>query len=244
MINNGSKGLWYKYIAGSNLRFRNGNWYKCIKPHWNYDNAFLDEQARPNGWGGYNQIYFDISNPMTKNPKSKNTNPIMNNTYKLEITVDNVLQIHSVACPAWQSKIATTYLPRLTSLQKIKFSEDEINEMFAEANVEQITVLEEVFGKQIKTIKWDKIKTGSKVKIVHDAIELCSDISEINVNEPVDVVFYKTPHLIINRSITSIPLFCKSGVHSRYCTFTQNGKFAAFSAEEDELSYIIEVIEY
>jgi len=234
-----SKGLWFKFIDGNNTgsgyreAFTKGKWYQCRKDDYNSECAFYDNNGILNGWSERNNIQFDVSNPKTKEPKNT-----MQHKLKLEVTVADVLEIHSIACVGWKSKIATTYLPRLTSEKNIKFSEEEVKEMFDAANNMQLAVLEKIFGKLSEPIEWDEIKAGSKVKIKYTG-EHCNGISEIDINEPVVVVLYKTPYLISNHNI-----FYKNGVHKKYCTFNQNGKFVSFSANTNELPYITEVIEY
>jgi hypothetical protein len=109
--------------------------------------------------------------------------------------------------------------------------------MFKAATESQLPVLKQIFGKRSEPIQWDKIKTGSKVMIQYDG-EHCNGISSIDINEPVDVVFYKTPHYIGDE-----PTFKADGCYSSYCTFHQNGKFVLFSSDI-HTNYITQVIEY
>lgn len=158
---------------------------------------------------------------------------------KLTISITDVMKIHAIACASWKSKIASTYLPRVDKDQNIKFTQNEIDEMFKAASKDQKVTLEEVFGKQSKPIDWGKIKTGSKIMIKYTG-QHCSGIDAIDKSEPVSVVFFNTPHRI-NES----GHFFTSGGHGRYCTFNQNGKFVVFSSDDEEYkNYITEVIEY
>lgn len=167
------------------------------------------------------------------NPKFNSNMP----TQKLTVPISDVLRIHAMACSLWKTKIATEYLPRVDVLLKITFTQEEVDEMFDAATSTQLSVLEEIFGKRSEPIQWDKIKTGSKVMIKHTRAH-CSGFNSIDANEPVDVVFFKTPYLIDGHGV-----FNRAGAHLSYCTFHQNGKYVLFSSDKN-VSYITRVIEY
>jgi len=161
---------------------------------------------------------------------------------KLTVKAIDVLRIHAIVCSTWQSKIVKDYLPRTNFNGEITFHQDEINEGFKAAKTasnfsEVITLLEEIFGKQVQPIDYSKIKTGSKVMLKHTG-ELCGDFNHCDKEKPFTVVFYKTPHFI-----TSSNNFGKQGTYNSYCTFNQNGKFVLFAADKN-VNYITEVIEY
>jgi hypothetical protein len=63
------------------------------------------------------------------------------------VSVTDVLEIHGVACSAWKSKIAK-YLTRVDELQKITFTQEEVDAMFEAAIGDQKPVLEKIFGKK------------------------------------------------------------------------------------------------
>jgi hypothetical protein len=146
-------------------------------------------------------------------------------------------EIHDVACTTWKAKIENMTLRDAFS-DSIQVTQDEINEMFAAATTSQRPILESIFGKPKPQIDFDKINMGSKVMIQHTGMH-CNGIESIDLEQPVDVVFYKTPHLIGGNN-----QFQTSGHHDSYCTFHQNGRFVLFSADKGDLDYITEVIEY
>jgi len=159
-----------------------------------------------------------------------------NKTYmKLTVHVNEVLQIHAVACPHWRPKIAG-YLPRINPDQNITFDESEVREMFDAATAKQKPVLESIFGSLSKPIEWDKIKTGSKAMIKYTD-QNCGNPT-VDYSQPVDVVFYKTPH-----GITHKGKFFLSTSHSSYITFNQNGNFILYTSDKNT-DYIVEVLEY
>lgn len=86
-----------------------------------------------------------------------------------------------------------------------------------------------------KKIDFDKITTGSIVKLKYTT-NLCW--GEWDVDKPVSVVFWRTPHLINSKGNVD-----KKSFHESYATFIQNGKFILFSTE-GEIDFIEEVITY
>lgn len=165
----------------------------------------------------------------------KDNKPKETNQMKTKVKATEVLEIHSIACMKWQAKMLA-YLGRIDSEQNIEFTKSEVEEMFKAATKEQKPVLERIFGKQ-DPIKWDEIKTGSKVMIKWDS-QHCGGIDNINLNNPVDVVFYNTPHYIGSKGE-----FNPTGCYPEYCTFHQDGKYVLFDAYRN-IEYITEVIEY
>jgi len=157
--------------------------------------------------------------------------------YKLTVPITDVLEIHNVACVGWKRKIKTNYLVRMNNEQEITFTEDEIDTMFAAATSDQKPVLTKIFGEKKKEIDYDKLKTGSIVLIKYTG-QHCSGIENINTNEPVDIIYYKTEHCIHNDR-----QFYKYCVDRNYITFHQNGNYTVFLAEKC-VDYITEVIEY
>lgn len=153
---------------------------------------------------------------------------------KLTVPATDVLKIHEIACSGWKKKIAT-YLSRVDVKQMITFTQEEVDAMFDAATKGQELKLIEIFGRAEK-IDFTKIKTGSKVMIKY-AGSHCSGIEGIDINEPVDVVFYKTRFLI------NVHGFSKEGIGDSYVTFHQGGKFVLF-ASDSEIDYITKVIQY
>jgi hypothetical protein len=101
-------------------------------------------------------------------------------------------KIHNVACSTWKSRLET-YAQRNPFDDSIELSDSEIDEMFAAATSSQIPVLVSILGERREKIDWDRIKTGSKVMITRTG-QHCNGITGINLDKPVDVVFYKTQH--------------------------------------------------
>jgi len=152
------------------------------------------------------------------------------------VTKKELGKIYEVACATWKAKIQDLTL-RSPFGADIELSQTEIDEMFKAATESQTPVLESIFGKQREEIDFDRIKTGSKVMLQYTG-EHCCGFDAIDRTQPVDVVFFKTPHLIDHN-----PKFQAKGSHSLYCTFHQNGKYVLFSAS-DNLDYIVKVVEY
>jgi hypothetical protein len=212
--------------TGGNYHLTEGKEYEVIGE---FINNFTSNYNIRNDIGiisGYFKHRFEIVN------QEENKNM----SQKLKISVTDVLRIHQIACSTWQELIAG-YLSRTDNKQMIKFTQEEVDRMFKAATTEQKPVLEEIFGKQSKPIDWDKIKTGSRVMIKHNSQHV-EGLNAINLSKPVDVVFFKTPHLIDFGG-----KFKSAGEHSYYCTFHQNGNYAMFAAEQT-IDYITEVIEY
>jgi hypothetical protein len=145
-------------------------------------------------------------------------------------------KIHNVACDTWKSKLEK-YAQRNPFGDSIELSDSEIDEMFAAATSSQIPVLVSILGERREKIDWNRIKTGSKVMIQYTG-QHCNGITGINLDEPVNVVFYNTPHLINEDND-----FRKEGSHSSYTTFHQGGKFVLFSSDTS-VDFITKVIEY
>jgi hypothetical protein len=163
--------------------------------------------------------------------------PIMKKYTNYTVPATDVLKIRAIACGPWKRRFAT-YLHRMDESNNLTFIEEEIDEMFNAATKEQRPTLVEIFGEPTKAIEWDRIRTGSKVMIEYTG-QSCGNLFEgIDFSQPVDVVFYKTPHFINDKGI-----FYKESRYSSYCTFHQGGKYFLFAAD-DNVDYITEVVEY
>jgi hypothetical protein len=145
-------------------------------------------------------------------------------------------RIHNVACSTWKSKLKT-YAQRNPFGDSIELSDSEIDEMFAATTTSQIPVLVSILGERREKIDWEKIKTGSKVMIEYTG-QHCNGIRDIEIDKPVEVVFYKTPHLINSNCD-----FANAGLHASFITFHQKGKFVLFSSDTS-VDFITKVIEY
>jgi hypothetical protein len=145
-------------------------------------------------------------------------------------------KIHNVACSTWKSKLET-YAQRNPFGDSIELSDSEIDEMFAAATSSQVPVLVSILGERKEQIDFNRIKTGSKVMITRTG-QHCNGITGIDLDEPVDVVFYNTQHFI-----NEDEYFHKEGSHSSYTTLHQGSKFVLFSSERG-IDFITKVIEY
>lgn len=98
----------------------------------------------------------------------------------------------------------------------------------------RLATLEEIKYAQIE---WDKLKTGSVVKIkLTDNV--CGNKTEgFNYNKPFDIVYYNTLHCIFENH------FLKKALLDKYITVHQTGKFLAFNAT-NTIDFISEVISY
>ena len=159
-------------------------------------------------------------------------------TQKDTVKATEVLKIHEVACDGWKERISQ-YLSRIDKDQNITFLQREIDQMFSAATDDQLKVLEEVFGKVVVAIEFDKLKTGSIVKLNPNKFGLCvGGTGDMNLDKAVNVVFYKTPH-----SINADGKFTNKCYYDSYCTFEQDGIFARYCSHT-VIDYLTEVIEY
>jgi hypothetical protein len=107
--------------------------------------------------------------------------------------------------------------------------------MFLAATSNQTPVLLRIFGEV--QIDYDKIKTGSKVMLKYTGEHILG-ISEVDLDKPFDVVFFKSTCLIRENA-----KFKQGSTYSSYCTFHQDGNYVVFASDEG-LDYIVSVIEY
>jgi hypothetical protein len=210
-----------------------GNWRDDGPLHHGHIGWYLHTPM--NNKNGYNQErkendYTEITFEQFKKYVLKQ-NTMKNTTVKKA----ELEQIHNVACSTWKSKITELTL-RNPFGELVELTQTEVDEMFAAATESQLPVLYKIFGEREK-IDFDKIKMGSKVMIQYTG-QHCTGIDAIDLKEPVDVVFYKTPHLIDGYNKFSL-----NSSHSSYCTFHQNGKFVLFSSDSN-VEYITKVVKY
>ncbi len=237
---------WYVKVTDENREILN-NWRKSVcdngwKDYIMLDNCRVISEKYDGSYCAYwdeeyytERYYQEITTEQFIKYVLKDNKPKETNQMKTKVKATEVLEIHSIACLGWKVKIAG-FLKRTDSEQNIEFTQDEVNEMFDAATKEQKPVLERIFGKQ-EAIKWDEIKTGSKVMIKWDG-QHCGGINNINLDNPVDVVFYNTPHYINSKGE-----FNPTGCYSKNCTFHQDGKYVLFGAYRN-IEYITEVIKY
>jgi hypothetical protein len=183
----------------------------------------------------HNTYRVDFPNDYWFYPAAEIEKHLIENEMKITIKKSELKEIYDVACDTWQTKIAK-YATREPFGDTVDFTEEEVFEMFRAATTSQLPVLNKIFGEREEKIDFDKIKTGSKVMLTYTGLH-CSGIEKIDLKEPVDVVFYRTEHLIDGNG-----RFSNVGVGGLYCTFHQKSKFVLFDASR--LDYIVKVIEY
>jgi hypothetical protein len=151
------------------------------------------------------------------------------------VSIQDVLRIHEVACFAWKQKIATKYLPKVTSDLTIELNQKEVTEMFDAANSEQQKVLESIFGAQSKPVDISQLKTGSIVKIKYTGQHI-SGFDRIDTSKPLTVVLRSNFRMYPDGTF---------GEACRMClTMYQEGKYCVFAGEDKNIDYITEVISY
>jgi hypothetical protein len=184
----------------------------------------------------HNTYRVDFPNDYWFYPAAEIEKHLVENEMKITIKKSELKEIYDIACDTWQTKIAK-YATREPFGDTVDFTEEEVFEMFRAATSSQLPVLNKIFGEREEKIDFDKIKTGSVVMLKHTG-QHCTGIDNIDLKVPVDVVFYKTPHVIDGYSKFKI-----GGAYFSYCTFHQKGKFVLFAASEN-VDYIVKVIEY
>jgi hypothetical protein len=227
--------LWNDYIEWLNKTYNVNYSGDSSSSYYGYDGNETN-----NGTGYHIDISYFKNNPeiITLDYWNKCIKNKTQMTQKLTVKVTEVLKIHEVACESWKERILSQYLSRMDKDQNITFSQSEIDLMFNKATIYQLTVLEEVFGKVAVSIEYDKLKTGSIVKLHKDKKGQCvGGTGDMDLDKAVNVVFAKTPH-----SIDADGKFVNKCYYDSYYTFEQDGIFARYST--NELDYIAEVIEY
>ena len=144
--------LWKKYITWLNEKREGEGKFNLTGWDWNY-------------YGVTESGYVDFSDStkffMGIVLTLEEWNEIVNsNQNKTEITRKQLKEIYDIACTTWQKKIEKEYASRNPWGDAIEFTQDEIDEMFKAARNNQITVLENIFGKQTKEIDLSTGKVG------------------------------------------------------------------------------------
>ena len=90
-------------------------------------------------------------------------------------------------------------------------------------------------------IEWDKIKTGSKVRIQYSGQHCEGWKGSMTAKKVVDVVFFGTKYCF-----TGSGNLIKDGTHYRYWTFIEDGQFILFGSNDYTAyeNFVVEVIEY
>lgn len=141
------------------------------------------------------------------------------------------------ACSTWKDKLSDTWAKSIVLGSDITVDEAFYKEMRGACTKEQHDLFDKIFGTDKKVIEWDKLKTGSIVMIKYTDKHV-EGIKDIDKSKPVDIVFYKTQHIIRKSK-----QFGKWTAHKHYITFHQEGKYCSFSADND-MNYIVDVVQY
>jgi hypothetical protein len=161
-----------------------------------------------------------------------------------EVHLKDIMKIHDIACDTWKEIIMNDYISKVHKLKlTFTFFQGDVDRMFQAATRSQVPVLEEVFGKQVEEIEWDKIKTGSKVKIKYSGEHCDGWRWDMQETVEVDVVFFGTKHYINSNG------FNKGFHYDHYFTFhshDETNKFVLFGSNDfnDCKNFVVEVIEY
>ena len=163
-----------------------------------------------------------------------------------EVHLRDIMKIHDIACDTWKEIIMNDHISKVHKLKLTRtFFQSEVDKMFQAATTSQVPVLEQVFGKQVKEIEWDKIKTGSKVKIKYSGEHCAGWRWDMDETVEVDVVFFDTKHCIYPNGT-----FKKEFRYDYYFTFHSHDdkthKFVLFGSNDfdDCKNFVVEVIEY
>lgn len=214
--------------------------------------GFTHHYSRTNAQGWTTGTRFCYSPPKKTEPSVVSSgieNKVMSTPKMYEVHLKDIMKIHDIACDAWKEIITESCISKVHKLKLTHtFFQSDVDKMFKAATEKQIPVLEQVFGKQVEKIEWDKIKTGSKVKIKYSGLYglHCSGWRwDMDETVEVDVVFFGTKHYIYPNGI-----FVKQSYYNHYFTFhahdDETDKFVLYGSNDfDDCKYfIVEVIEY
>jgi hypothetical protein len=139
---------------------------------------------------------------------------IMNNNQENDhtITIQQLLEIYQVACPEWRKILTKQYFPKVESNGNILITNEEIKTMFEASNSNQIKVLESIFGVQQETIEFDKLKTGSVIKLRRNCFG-----NTFDYDKPIFIIFRNNGYAMNNQIVTQIS--------SKQTTIMQAGVF-------------------
>jgi hypothetical protein len=159
-----------------------------------------------------------------------------------EVHLKDIMKIHDIACDTWKEIIMESYISKVHNLKLTKtFFQSDVDKMFKAATSSQVPVLEQVFGKQVEKIEWNKIKTGSKVKIKYSGLHVNGWDGSMDDEKVVDVVFFGTKCCFTEKGD-----FRKDGMYNSYWTFIEDGQFILFGSNDYTAyeNFVVEVIEY
>ena len=174
------------------------------------------------------------------------TTKVMSTPKMYEVHLRDIMKIHDIACDAWKEVITESCISKVHKLKLTHtFFQSDVDKMFRAATKKQIPVLEQVFGKQVEKIEWDKIKTGSKVRIKYSGEHCAGWRWGMQETREVDVVFFGTTHHILPNGT-----FRKEAHYPHYFTFhthdDKTNKFVLFGSNDfnDCKNFVVEVVEY
>ena len=163
------------------------------------------------------------------------------NTHK-KITHNQAQDIINVACYDWKVELANLWGRSIVLKEIISITDDFYKKMRAACNKEQHVLFDEIFGVDKPVIDYDRLKTGSVVKIQYTAKYCPGGVSNnvIKNFEAATIIFYKEKHGI---STNGEFLDVDSLGEDLYITFQQGKQFLLFKFD-DELACIVDVIKY
>lgn len=209
--------------------------------------GFTHHYSRMNAYGyGTTGTRFCYSPPGVEIVEKPKQIKVMSTPKMYEVHLRDIMKIHDLACDTWKEIIMNDYISKVHNLKlTYTFFQSDVDMMFKAATEKQIPVLEQVFGKQIEKIEWDKIKTGSKVKIKYSGQHCSGWRWHRQETAEVDVVFFGTKHQLLPNGT-----FSKESYYNHYFTFhahdDETDKFILYGSNDfdDCKNFIVEVIEY
>lgn len=100
-----------------------------------------------------------------------------NSMQKLTISINELLEIHKIACIEWKSKISN-YMSRLDKNQDITLTQEELDEMFRASNANQLPVLERIFEKKDDNVFLDNI-SNNDLRILNEKLFGKQDVLDL-----------------------------------------------------------------
>ena len=151
------------------------------------------------------------------------------------ITPEKAKEIIKIACKDWRLKLLKIWANNIALDENIEISEEFYSSMRKASTLEQNCFLDTIFGKDKPVIDFDKLKTGSIVKIELTKQEIKFP-NHLDLDEPFDIVLLNSAYIILGSEFTQ-------GDYEKQITLHQNGLFCCFRSDKN-MDFITEVIEY
>ena len=127
----------------------------------NSNHEFLNYENNNIWFSFFPHLYFLQIDTETFKKHIMNNNQENNKT----ITIQQLLEIYQVACHQWRLILTNQYFPKVDKNGQILITNEQIKTMFKASDSNQIKVLESIFGKPQEIIEFDKLKTGSIIRL-------------------------------------------------------------------------------